>query len=41
MKKFKYHCSLMDNLFYYEDMEKAMIEKTDDKTKKLLKELSE
>jgi hypothetical protein len=29
----------MDNLFYYEDMEKAMIEKTDAKIKKVTKSI--
>jgi hypothetical protein len=40
MKKFKQHFSLMDNRFYDEEIEKAMIEKNRDKIKNLLKELS-
>jgi hypothetical protein len=40
MKKFKQHFSLMDNRFYGEEIEKAMIEKNRDKIKNLLKELS-
>jgi hypothetical protein len=40
MKKFKQHFSSMDNCFYDEEIEKAMIEKNRDKIKKLLEKLS-